>query len=115
MIDKNDKNILSNDMLVDAVASSLTIVYGVISLVSKKSINSKSIQEINLSEDRLNEGIVIKKRGDKYIISVYVAVSKDVKKEEVETQIITQIIYDLGKKYKIKPSNISVIPNSLVK
>ena len=115
MNDNKVKNILSNDKLIEVVASSLTIVYGITSLVSKKDFNNKSGEIVNLSNDKLNEGIFIKKRGNKYTVVVYVSISKDVKKEEVESQIVTQVTYDLHKKFKINSKDITVTPNSVVK
>ena len=113
MSEKKVNNILSLDNIIALVASSISIVYGVTSLVSKKSIN-KTNEPISLTEGKLSDAIFVKKRGDKYNITVYVAISKDVRKNEVEVQISTQIAYDLAKALGISQKNINVTTVAVV-
>lgn len=107
-------NILSIESIISLVASSISIVYGVISLVSKKTFN-KSSEAVSLTEGKLSEAIFVKKRGDKYSVTIYVAISKDVRKNEVESQISTQIVYDLAKNLGISTKNISVTTFAVIK
>ena len=114
MKEKNSSKILSSESIIAIVASSLTIVYGITSLVTKKSFN-KTNDTISLTDGKLDDSIFVKKRGNTYNVSVYVVISKDVRRNEVETQLSTQIAYDLGKVLGISTKNISVTTHAVIK
>lgn len=83
----------------DLAGLTVSSVYGVVGLTSKKEI-ANPINQLLKIED-FSDGVCVKKTKDGYDISLYVILSKGVKIPEVVYEIQKQVSYSLEKNFGI--------------
>ena len=93
----------------DLAGMTVSSVYGVVGLVSKKNL-TRSLFEFLLKED-FSDGVSVKKSKEGYEISLYLVLSKDVKIAEVVYEVQKQVAYMLQKSFGIpfKVTNVYVL------
>lgn len=95
----------------DLAGMTVSSVYGVVGLVSKKSI-SKPLNEFLKKED-YSDGVSVKKVKTGYEVSLYLVLSKDVKIAEVVYEVQKQVSYVLAKNFGIPFKVVNVFVQSI--
>lgn len=105
---KYGKIATSLDALATVVQDSVSNVFGVVGLGSKKSLLSDQINVL-LKKEKSKDGVIVRKeKGDAYSIDVFVILAYGVKISEVVSEIQTQISYQLSKTFDIQIAKVDV-------
>lgn len=95
----------------DLAGMTVTGVYGVVGLVSKKTI-SKTLIEFLKKED-YSDGVSVRKTKNGYEVSLYVVLSKGVKLAEVVFEVQKQVSYVLRKNFDMPFKVVNVFVQRL--
>lgn len=95
----------------DLAGITVSSVYGVVGLVSKK-IFSNPLGQLLKKED-FADGVSVKKIKDGYDVSLYVVLSKGIKLAEVVYEIQKQVSYTLEKNFGISFKVVNVFVQAL--
>lgn len=97
---------ISLKAVADLAGATVSSVYGVVGLVSRKAIANPLSQF--LKREDFSDGVVVRKTKNSYEISLYVVLSKNVKIAEVVYEIQNQVSYQLTRNFGISFKTVNV-------
>ena len=110
-INKIGKIEFSLQAVADLAGITVSSVYGVVGLVTKKQFSNPFTQL--LKKEDFTDGVSVKKVKDGYDVSLYVVISKGVKLAEVVYEIQKQVSYILEKNFGIPFKVVNVYVQAL--
>lgn len=108
--EKNEygKIAINLDAIATVVQDSLSNVFGVVGLGTKKSLLKDQINAF-LNKEKSKDGVIVRKeKGNTYGVDVFVILAYGVKISEVVSEIQTQVSYFLKKAFGIAISHVDV-------
>ncbi len=97
---------ISLKAVADLAGSTVSSVYGVVGLVSRRAILNPLNQF--LKREDFSDGVIVRKTKNTYEVSIFVVLSKNVKIAEVVHEIQNQISYQLTKNFGILFKTVNV-------
>ena len=101
---------ISNNALASVACDSALSCYGVLG-IARKGVISKIVRILKPQE--YEDGIVIKKGRNGYIISLYLVIATKVKITEVLSEVQKRIKYDVERYFKIKLEEVNVYASDI--